>query len=771
METSKYDQPLEDSISVSEIFSTLLRFKFTVFFFLALFISLALIKSYLTTNFYVSKATVTLESPSNTSTLDILSQGGGNPSLENELALISSRSIALRALEGLNIGTRYFAEHNYKTFELYKDTPFIVNIQEISTAFQGRAFYIIPIDKVHFRLQIIPSKMQTLSYEVLSVISPRPKPYSYDEIHEYNKQITTSNFSFTINKIREFDQKKYLFTIKPNKNMVGFIRSHLGFDQSYGFGSVMGITFQDSVPQRAQDILKAITNAYLSQSLEEKAQSAKQQLRFIDSQLDAIEKTLKKSANAVQNYKSTNILVDIGTKAGITAAKLNDVEQQKYNIDIQISILTNILDFIKTHESVDGIDLGGSSDETGPIQTIITQMQELASRRTSLLVDYTEAHPDIVKINEQLLELKKTLVNSLKGSLRNLNDRRAILEDQIEEQKSAMRALPEQERELERLNRSFKANEDIYSYLLNSRAQTAILEASTVPKAKIIDEPSFPYFPAGPKRKMTIIFGVLLGLIFGISIALMRGFLDKTIKTKKQITMLTKLPIYGIVPNKFKKRVEDAYIESLRVIRTNMEFSSDSIQSKIVTITSSVASEGKTTLSGEIAKTLAKANKKVILVDLDMRRSRLHEELNVSNHTGMSSLLTQQDTITNVIQKTPIENLHIITSGPLPPNPSELILSQSLLKTLDILKKNYDYIILDSPPIGLVSDAVAVMRQSAINLLVVRANFSKKPFIKQINRFVERNDLKHCGIILNGADLHEIGDGYGYGYGYNKNVK
>ncbi|WP_457595329.1 polysaccharide biosynthesis tyrosine autokinase, partial [Hydrogenimonas sp.] len=306
--------------------------------------------------------------------------------------------------------------------------------------------------------------------------------------------------------------------------------------------------------------------------------------------------------------------------------------------------------------------------------------------------------------------------------------------------------------------------------LLQKRAETAIVEASKVSEVQVLDPALVPGSPISPKRKRILLIGLMLGLAFGILQAIVRKMMDNTIKSIEEVEKLTSLPVYGVIPFLSSKKMKSAYLESLRVIRTNLEFLANGGRSKLVTITSSIPQEGKTTTTYELAKIIAKGEKKVIVLDLDMRRSKLHELFKLPNKEGVSTLLAGKVSLKDVIQHTQEENLHVITSGPTPPNPSELLMSDAFKRLVKTLMSEYDYVLLDSPPIGLVTDAMIVMRMSDISLILLRAEYSKRDFLKSINHFVEEHELK-AGIILNGVKASSRSAAYGFGYGYNYGYK
>jgi capsular exopolysaccharide synthesis family protein len=255
---------------------------------------------------------------------------------------------------------------------------------------------------------------------------------------------------------------------------------------------------------------------------------------------------------------------------------------------------------------------------------------------------------------------------------------------------------------------------------------------------------------------------MILGIIFGLAYAFIREFLNDTIKNTEEIERLSSIPIYGVIPLNKNKKTNNIFLEAFRSVRTNLQFLPQHEESRVITITSSVSGEGKTNTTAKLAEVIAKSNKKVIVLDLDLRKASVHKEFDIPNNIGISNYLTNQNTLEEVIKKTSVENVDIISTGVLPPNPSELILMDEMKDTIELLKKTYDYIIIDTPPVGLVTDALILMNYADITFFIVRANYTRKEFIKNLDRLAKEHAHNHIGMILNGV---EIGEKYGYGYG------
>jgi len=687
--------------------------------------------------------------------------------IHDELVIFKTKHLAQKVLDDLEIGTRYFVTNNFKRKELYKASPFVLKSVSIDEKLEGRLFNLTPINKEKFKLTIVPSFKTKLFYLLNPFSTKESKPISYSKIHYYNRLIATPLFTFTVEKKSSLKNLNYEFSITKNNRMAGLIQGGVSTSfNSKGFGNIIQLTFTDTVPLRAKEILDTISKKYVEENLKYKDEGASKRLEFIDMQIKSINKELIASSKKIQLYKASNTFLNLNNKAAKTSTELSTRKNKLYDIKSEIDVMENILENLNKHKDLQTINIDSVRHSyNSSIYNIINQIQNILKERAGMGVEFTKIHPKFIKTTKQLNLLKKSLKRSIVGNLRTLKKQKTIIEDFIKKQTSKMKELPIQEQNLDQLKRKFLFNEKIYSFLLNKRAETSIIEASKVSNIRIIEEGSIPSSPIKPKRFFIILVGFLLGLGLGLGLAFLREFLDNTIKRIEDIEKLTDIPIYAVLPQFNKEKNNQHYFESVNTLWNNLEFSSSFKHSKLVTITSAVSKEGKSLTIASLAKSIAKNGQSVIVLDLDMRKPTLHEYYKLYNLKGISSLLTYKATLKEVIQNTDIKNLQVITSGPIPPNPAGLIMSKLFEKLIQKLKEHYDYVLIDSPPIGLVSDVMKIMHLSDITLIVVKSYYSKKIFIKNINRLTKDKNI-NPGIVLNGLK-ENLSYGYGYGYGYN----
>lgn len=762
------NQIKNDEIDLKDLFKTIMKYKYIIALFAIIFTISSAIFAYMKPSIYSSYATIELQEDSNKwSPDDALKQAfnGGTANVANQIEIFKSKSLADRALKDLNLKTRYFTVKNYKTKEYYQNSPFIVIDKVLDDTIYGTTFNLTPIDEESFRLEIRPiSKYSKRGIMALLGVQPFEdyELITYDKVHKYNEDIVSQWFTLNITKLSQLKNEEYSFSF-VHPNIASYVYfSDLSVSQISELSSIVKVSIDDNISLRARDLLNSLFKSYLEQEIERKSEVANLSLDFIDNQLDEINKKLKTSESDLESYKESNDVISLSDKAKTVSAQLVEYESKIQELDIEENILNNLYQYISNNQNLVGLSVGSISFADPALSILIKSLHEHASQKEALLLDYTELHPEVKKFSQTIATLRRQIIASLKNNLKQLEQRKKSINDLINKYQKSIETLPKQERDLTRLTRYFNVNEKVYSFLLEKRAETAILKSSTISNGRILDEALNFSTPIKPKRVLIVLVGLILGIIVGLAYAFLKEFFNNTIKNTEEIEKYSSIPIYGVIPFNKNKKTINIFLEAFRSIRTNLQFLPQNESSRIISVTSSVSGEGKTTIIAKLGEIISQTNKKVIILDLDLRKASVHKEFDLPNNIGMSNYLTGQNSLLEVIKKTNNDFIDIITTGPLPPNPSELILTEEMKNVLLELKKNYDYILIDTPPVGLVTDALILMNYSDITFTIVRANYTRKEFIKNLDRLSKEHSHNHVGMILNGV---EIGDKYGYGYG------
>lgn len=751
---------IEEEIDLAELLNTLKRYSRSIAVVALIIALLSGIYAYFSTSIYEAGLSLQVQSQSSAASQakgdDFMNQAldAQGVNVDNEIAIVQSYSVVGKAIESLNLQTRYYVQSGFKSVELYKEAPFAVEAGFLPEHVSGYRFHIRPVDATHFNLTIEP----TLKMKIASWIGATPgnQPLiRFSKNFTYDSAISHPWFTLVIRKTGEFDDRGYYFTLSSNEEMAAMVQQSLNVGLSAEKSSVIFLSYQDNCPQRAQEVLHALAQAYLEQTVETKNAGAARTLNFIDKQLEGINAALQSSAQNLELYKSSHIVIDLKDKGAIATQKLSDLESQMYELNMQASILENLQNYIQANQDIKGIDIGSiNMVANSPLQTLIRSLQEAYNQQTALIVDYTDKHPSVIKINQQIASLKSNLQQTINSNLQGVMQRKATLNAIIAKNRAELEAIPVQEKQLAQLNNSFVVNQKIYEYLLQKRAETAIIESSTVSGVRIIDDAAVGGDPVKPKRLLILAVGLILGLIAGVAQALFRNYLNDTIQSIGDVDKRSALPLISVLP--FFTDKKSLYKDALRVLLTKFEYSPDTEKPKVINFTSSVPGEGRTTTVTGFAEVAAQSGKKVILLDMDMRSPSIHDKLSLRNERGIGSYIEGKNTLEEVINRTVQKGLDVITSGPLTHGSYEMIMSEPFQTLLRTLRERYDYVLVVSPPAGVVADALLLMRLSDLNLFVARAKYSKRSFIKNIDRFVEEHGFANAGIILNGLELNKI---------------
>lgn len=744
----------EEELDFKDMLTTLERYKLSIIIIIVLALFFAVIYAYMSTNMYRASLTMQIQPQpeSGVTNDDMLAEAlsGQKVNIENEIVIMKSNFVIQKALENVPMEIRYFFRNQFKTQELYKDTPFTVDCKSVSESLIQYKFQLHPVDDTRFRLTIEPSFMMKL----LGQLNGEKLIY-FSQVYTYGVAVHAPMFSMTINKNRNIEKKDYFFTIVPNKRMIKLVQSSFVVSAATDKGSVLELTYEDNSKERAEDMLDAIAHAYQSQNIEKKSASAQKTLNFIDKQLLAINQNLQNSANNLKNYKTQHIVtVDLKDKALMATQKLSELEKQRDDLEMQEGVYKNLLINIQDANSVSDIDPGASAIVGSPLMLLIQKLQEATTARVTLLVDYTDKHPSVIKVNQQINSLKSNIKRSVESNLNTIQQRKKILDGIIQQNNGTLAEIPEEEKQLSKIANGLEVNQKVYEYLLQKRAETTILVSSTVSGDQIIDSALVEKVPVKPNQGLIIMLGILLGLIVGLSQALIRNALSATIQSLSDVEKRTTLPIVTVLP--YFNNKKSLYQDALRVLLTRFEYGQEEEKPKIITFTSSVWGEGRTTTAIELGQVMAQSGKKVIILDIDMRQSSIHTKFNMENSKGITTYLNRKDEFSDVIHHAEQNNLDFICSGSDIANPYDMIMSEDFKNLLSKLKESYDYVLLIAPPAGMVADALVLMRLSDLNLVLFRAEYSKKDFVETIDRFVKEHNFKNVGIVLNSLELKKI---------------
>ncbi len=766
MKTNELNSHNEDEIDL-RLFLYNIRRKWYYFILSILFFSIcALLYLRFTLPVYEATYSLIIKDGNNTSKdlEDILSGDlyGNTKNIATEIGILNSRSVLEETFNELNLGVSFFSKNGFTRFPIYKTSPFVVKVISLADGIYDEEFHLTRIDDSRFKLEI------NADNHILN-------DYKYDGTHLYGEEIKSPQFKLIVSRNNHaFDvskEEKYFFTINSKNKLLAYYHEKMSIETINKDATIVRITVLDNIPDRAAEFLNALGRIYINRDVKDKSSVAALTLKFIDEQLKEISIELNANEIELQKFKEQKGSVDLSLEAKNYLEKVSFIDEARIKAEIEIRSLDYLYDYVSGSKDVETIAPSSIGYPDPLLVNLITRLKELQSKRKYLIYGSSSQSPAVKVIDEQIEQIRRALVENI-NSIRNLTRTNLSgLTEQLGEFENLIRKIPNIERELLSIRRNFTVNENIYLYLLQKKAETGIAKATAVSDNKVLDDASITELPVIPNKKYLLIITLVLALSMPVIIIFLYGYIKNTISSREEVEKLTKIPIIGVIGHLnmgerliVSSKPKSSIAEAFRSVRANLMFFGLDDTHKIVLITSSVGGEGKSFTTLNLAAVLSFQHHRVIIVGMDLRKPQLILDLGVENNEGVSTLLIGKTTLEKVIQKTNIEGLDIIPSGPIPPNPAELLSKKETPNLLDSLRSKYDYIIIDTPPVGIVSDAMVIMKYADINIFILRENYSKKDYIKTINNYYTESKVKNLCILLNDAGTNH---GYGnYGHGY-----
>jgi succinoglycan biosynthesis transport protein ExoP len=543
--------------------------------------------------------------------------------------------------------------------------------------------------------------------------------------------------------------------------------------------SIITLGMQGTNKARIVEYLNSTVKMLIKRQLDSKNQFATNTINFIDSTLVAMESQLKETGDELKSFRKDKNIYDVEEGGGVKFSdKILDFDVERDVVNRKISYYNSLKTYLRN--SVDYSKLPAPSVagiEDPNIVVNVSKLIALSTQRSEMA--YAVKSEKIFRdFDNQMEAVKNVLLENITTAKASLQYDLATVESKINQTESKIKRLPDDQQELIKIKRKYDLNDNIYSTFLQKRSEADIVKAANLSDIHFMD-------PAkdiglgliGPKTGVNYVLALFFGLLLPLLVIVIIFFVNNTIHNPEDISKLTSIPLIGIIGINTDatnlavfEKPKSALSESFRSIRSSLQFlykKSNVAVAKTLMITSSVSGEGKTFCSINIATVFALSEKKTVIVGLDLRKPKLFEEFNLTNSLGVVNYLIKQKSLDEIVNTTSIPFLDVILSGPIPPNPSELIMGDGMKELIEELKTKYDYIILDTPPVGLVADALELAQYCDVTLYIVRQNFTKKEMITLLNNRVNRDELLNTSIILNGFENKaKYGGGYGYGYGY-----
>lgn len=712
--------------------------------------------------------------------LGILSTSKEN--IEDEIEILKSKSLLSEVVRSLNLNVIYLTDKNYIS-------DFLDENLGLSTNFFTKENYEKPPIKINF-LSKDKVSLDTISGKYMVKINSADK-FTIENLETgYNKQFSfgdkfKSDFGEVIITPVEDLAKDNLvgedifLSLHSTKGLVDYYSTILEIESKSDFSNIVTLTITGGVKQKAEDFLNELVEKYNERAIFLKEELSKSTTDFVNTRLTVISEELANIDLTAESIKTKYKLSDAATETGVNIQAGKEIEGQIVQASTQLQSIDYLKDKITNKKGNDLLPTNvGVVDPS--VSGSINQYNQIMAEKKRLLANSTEKNPTIVRLNEQLNSLRTSIdqgLSSLKSTqeitLNNLNKQGSLIN-------SRLYGAPKKERQYREVQRKQSIKEQLYLYLLQKREETALMLGVADPNAKVIDTATSEYNSISPKKTLTYLAAGFLGLFIPVGVMIILGMLDTKIHTREDVEKVLNIPIIGDIPKIQGNTSKQRYLiknqdfssiaEAFRILRTNLDFiipnnESNNNKGKVIFVTSTIAHEGKSLISSNLATALAHANKKTLIIGMDVRAPGLKPYIGVRGKFGVTNFIVNNDLNPRdlIVRNENISNLDIISSGDIAPNPSELLMNKRVSELVDFAKENYEYIIVDTAAFSKVTDTLIISNLADAFIYVIRANYLDKRLLKYIKAIHKDNRIPNISLLVNGISFKKS---YGYGYGY-----
>lgn len=692
-----------------------------------------------------------------------LSLGGGGSKVDDEVLVFGSHDLRAQIAKELKTNCRYVEKKNFlKRIDRYEDSPITIKAPaEVFDTLMTALKFKIRVNEAGDKVNVIVKKgffktladIETDRFPV--VVNTLYGIYVVDTTKYYKSgeplDVTAAVLGYNL-KAEDYDKKLSASLVSKKSNGIY-------------------LSIEESNIERGKDIINKLVELYNKRCQAEKDEMAINTGKFIDDRLLLIYDELSKNESDIEEYKQKNGLTDMATEMQSLFIKRERTETVKLQLETQYSIMQMISDFLADNKNDDSlIPFNADFSSAGEL---IEVYNELMLQKMKLGNSAKKDNLAMVTLNEQIAALKENVKSSVKQSIESMSIKLTDARSQEGKAQGRLSEIPTKEREFRELYRQQGIKNELYTFLLQKREENALVLAATTPKGKIVDKAYAHSEPISLGKIAILFIALILGLLIPIVYIYIKKLFNTKFTTQDELGALIDAPVLGeICHNRHRSSLVvkegkvSSIVELFRLLRNNVQFMLNKQEDRVILVTSSVSGEGKSFVSLNLAATFALLGKKVALVGMDIRNPKLHEYLGIKAQPGVTTYLAKPDVnIVDIVQHSrDMENLDVIVGGPIPPNPSELLLTERVRELISELRKHYDYVIIDSAPIAMVSDTFSLSRYADAVVYVTRANYTKRNFIKYLNEVIANKQLENVAVVLNDTNP-KYSMGYGYGYG------
>ncbi|MBS1729183.1 MAG: polysaccharide biosynthesis tyrosine autokinase, partial [Bacteroidetes bacterium] len=668
---------------------------------------------------------------------------GVQSNVSNELGILNTPDLVYKVVHKMNLNVSYYVNGILRPTELYSKSPFTVTF--------------------------IPKSDSTLltTYSFNSKNLNSNKNFELKISNDDIDQTVKGNFEDTIRVATgklfihktgiPFDESSsYYFTTMNKDQEVAVIQSNLSIAIPSSDATILSLSYNSNVPKKAEDVLNQLIQEYTFRNLNEKNKISDSTIAFIDGRIEIVGAELNSIEANIQGFKQNNHIADITEQSTKLIDNTSQYIQQLNQVEVQLNVIQSTLDYIRNENGNDR-PVPSTLNNDPTFLSLVQKYNSLLVEKDGLKLASTEANPAIQNINAQISNLRGDIIKSLVSQKKALDISKSKIVAQNSLLSNMIENVPAQERQYVDLTREQSVKQALYLYLLQKKEETAITKASNIASASTIQEPKTSYLPYFPNKILVFATVLLLILIIPTGIILLKQLLNNRILSREDITSKTNTSIMAEIGHNekvglisLKDQGRSAIAEQFRVFRTNMDFATRQEKCPVILITSSMSAEGKSFVTGNLGQIYAYSGKKVLLMEMDLRKPKLSGMFGMSNDNGFTNYMIGKQPLENFIK--PVkgnENLYLMSSGPVPPNPSEILLSAQVETMFEELKNQFDIIIIDTAPIGAVTDALILANHSNVNLYIMRQRYTYKNSLDIITDLRESERINNLYIVVN----------------------
>jgi polysaccharide biosynthesis transport protein len=710
----------------------------------------------------------------------VFNWGGTSDQVQNIITMLKSRTHTEIVVDKMQYYVEYLKQGKYYEIDVYGETPFTINIDKSNGQILGKNIKVNFINTSEYTIEInledgcnsvfnySKNKYQKIN-NVKGIIFRKYKVGQQVELPYLNWKLNLKPFP------DEYIGTEFMIKLNDFDGTVSKYRGVKisGDDKS---GSIITLGLEGTNKTRMVDYLNSTVEILIKNELEKKNLFATNTIKFIDSTLIETEKMLKESNDDLKIFQKGKNLIEIEEGGKSFSVELQKLDESKDAIERKIVYCNSLKSYLKNNgdfSSLPAPSVAGIDDAN--IVTNVSKLISLSIARSQM--SYSVKNEKLFEdFDNEMNAIKIVLIENINSLRNSLNYDLNLVNSKINQAESDVNKLPQDRQELARIERKYSLSDNIYTNFLAKKSEAEVVKAANLSDIHFLDSAKdIGGGLIGPKTSVNYVIAFFAGLLIPLLLIFILFFINNSVQNVEDISRLTNIPLIGVIgKNNMKSNLavfekpKSALSESFRAIRSSLQFiykKNHVDGTKTLMLTSTVSGEGKSFCSVNIATVFALSEKKTVIVGLDLRKPKIFDDFNVKNNIGAVNYLIGQKTVDEIIQKTQVPFLDFIPSGPIPPNPSELIMSEAMGQLINELKTRYDYIILDTPPVGLVADALELAQYCDVTLYIIRQNFTKKEMITLLNNREKRGELNNISIVLNGFE-NKAKYGYAYGYGF-----